>query len=178
MKKEAKKQGFTIIEVVLVLAIAGLIFLMVFVALPALQRSQRDTQRRDDMARLATVLTQYQSNNAGNLPAAGAVTNMTTLNRTGNPQGPQKLLNDYLNPSTETTNGFVDPDGTVYNLTITNNTSADTITRPNGFDHRIYINTRTHCDGENAAYAQSDNARDYTIVYKLESTGAYCSDNK
>lgn len=33
------KKGFTIIEVVLVLAIAGLIFLMVFLALPALQRS-------------------------------------------------------------------------------------------------------------------------------------------
>ena len=38
------KKGFTIIEVVLVLAIAGLIFLMVFLALPALQRSQRDSQ--------------------------------------------------------------------------------------------------------------------------------------
>ena len=36
------KKGFTIIEVVLVLAIAGLIFLMVFIALPALQRSQRN----------------------------------------------------------------------------------------------------------------------------------------
>ena len=63
------KQGFTIIEVVLVLAIAGLIFLMVFIALPALQRSQRDTQRRDDLARVATALTQFQTNNGGNLPA-------------------------------------------------------------------------------------------------------------
>ena len=39
-----KQQGFTIIEVVLVLAIAGLIFLMVFIALPTLQRNQRDTR--------------------------------------------------------------------------------------------------------------------------------------
>ena len=48
MKKHKyySKQGFTIIEVVLVLAIAGLIFLMVFIALPALQRSQRDAQRK------------------------------------------------------------------------------------------------------------------------------------
>ena len=37
-----KEKGFTIIEVVLVLAIAGLIFLMVFIALPQLQRSQRN----------------------------------------------------------------------------------------------------------------------------------------
>ena len=64
------KKGFTIIEVVLVLAIAGLIFLMVFVALPALQRSQRDTQRRDDFARLATAITQYQTNNNGKVPMA------------------------------------------------------------------------------------------------------------
>ena len=49
--KRTPRGGFTIIEVVLVLAIAGLIFLMVFIALPALQRSQRDTQRRDDIAR-------------------------------------------------------------------------------------------------------------------------------
>ena len=33
-----RKNGFTIIEVVLVLAIGGLIFLMVFIALPALQQ--------------------------------------------------------------------------------------------------------------------------------------------
>ena len=59
------KQGFTIIEVVLVLAIAGLIFLMVFVALPALQRSQRDTARRNDLARVDTSLVQYQTNNQG-----------------------------------------------------------------------------------------------------------------
>ncbi|OYX35483.1 hypothetical protein B7Z00_05080, partial [Candidatus Saccharibacteria bacterium 32-50-10] len=35
-KQELKQKGFTIIEVVLVLAIAALIFLMVFIALPAL----------------------------------------------------------------------------------------------------------------------------------------------
>lgn len=50
------KKGFTIIEVVLVLAIAGLIFLMVFLALPVLQRSQRDTQRKQDIAMVVTAL--------------------------------------------------------------------------------------------------------------------------
>ena len=44
-------KGFTIIEVALVLAIAGLIFLIVFIALPALQRSQRDNARRQFLAR-------------------------------------------------------------------------------------------------------------------------------
>ena len=36
MKKHKLYEGFTIVEVVLVLAIAGLIFLAVFLALPAL----------------------------------------------------------------------------------------------------------------------------------------------
>ena len=62
------KKGFTIIEVVLVLAIAGLIFLMVFLALPALQRSQRDTQRKNDASRLRAAITDYTSNNRGSLP--------------------------------------------------------------------------------------------------------------
>ena len=59
------KKGFTIIEVVLVLAIAGLIFLMVFLALPALQRSQRDTQRKQDVAMVVTALHNWKANNKG-----------------------------------------------------------------------------------------------------------------
>ena len=42
MAPQHYKKGFTIIEVVLVLAIAGLIFLIVFITLPAMQRGQRD----------------------------------------------------------------------------------------------------------------------------------------
>jgi prepilin-type N-terminal cleavage/methylation domain-containing protein len=61
--------GFTIIEVVLVLAIAGLIFMMVFIALPALQRNQRDIQRKNDVNRALAALQRYQANNKGNLPS-------------------------------------------------------------------------------------------------------------
>jgi prepilin-type N-terminal cleavage/methylation domain-containing protein len=65
-----KQKGFTIIEVVLVLAIAGLIFLMVFIALPALQRGQRDTQRRDDISRFISQLNSYATNNRGSIPTS------------------------------------------------------------------------------------------------------------
>ena len=68
MRQNTKsKKGFTIIEVVLVLAIAGLIFLMVFIALPALQRSQRNTQRRDDYSMLVTAINNYMASNNGKL---------------------------------------------------------------------------------------------------------------
>lgn len=61
-------KGFTIIEVVLVLAIAGLIFLMVFIALPALQRNQRDTARKNDVSTIASAVTTYSNNNRGTFP--------------------------------------------------------------------------------------------------------------
>lgn len=57
----ANKKGFTIIEVVLVLAIAGLIFAMVFIALPALQRSQRDGARKNDASTVAAAVNNYRS---------------------------------------------------------------------------------------------------------------------
>lgn len=63
--QNSTKKGFTIIEVVLVLAIAGLIFLMVFLALPALQRSQRDTERKQDVAMVVTALHNWKAANRG-----------------------------------------------------------------------------------------------------------------
>ncbi len=74
MNTRQQQQGFTIIEVVLVLAIAALIFLMVFVALPALQASQRDTARKNDASIVASGVTKYTSSEgkavAGTTPAA------------------------------------------------------------------------------------------------------------
>lgn len=54
-------RGFTIIEVVLVLALAGLIFLMIFLALPTLQRSQRDQQRRNDLSEFNAAVVSWQA---------------------------------------------------------------------------------------------------------------------
>lgn len=71
-KQELKQKGFTIIEVVLVLAIAALIFLMVFIALPALQRNQRDAARKDEIGKVASAVTTFQSNNRGLQPTKGS----------------------------------------------------------------------------------------------------------
>lgn len=65
----SKQKGFTIIEVVLVLAIAGLIFIIVFLALPQLQQSRRDTQRRDDIGKVTGALETYASSHDANYPA-------------------------------------------------------------------------------------------------------------
>lgn len=67
MNVQKQEKGFTIIEVVLVLAIAALIFLMIFVALPALQRGQRDTARKNDVNAIAAAINTNRSNNRGSL---------------------------------------------------------------------------------------------------------------
>ena len=64
-KLKQRKQGFTIIEVLIVLAIAGLILLIVFLAVPALQRNSRNTQRRNDVARELGAAQEVLNNNNG-----------------------------------------------------------------------------------------------------------------
>ena len=70
MNVQRNTKGFTIIEVVLVLAIAGLIFLMVFIALPALQRSQRDASRKTEVGTVVSAIQGYMSNNRNRIPTA------------------------------------------------------------------------------------------------------------
>lgn len=62
------RQGFTLIELMIVLAIAGLIISLVFVAASAAQRNGRDTTRRADAQKLATAIEQWSANNNGALP--------------------------------------------------------------------------------------------------------------
>ncbi|MDO4271420.1 MAG: type II secretion system protein [Candidatus Saccharibacteria bacterium] len=55
------QRGFTIIEVALVLAIGALIFLVVFLAVPALQRNQRNDARKRDQSIVAAAVAQFTS---------------------------------------------------------------------------------------------------------------------
>ena len=73
-KQITQRKGFTVIEVALVIAIAGLIFLMVFVALPGLRALQRDTQRRENMTAFIEAIKKYQQNNRGALPTGTPTT--------------------------------------------------------------------------------------------------------
>ena len=71
IKDDIKKKegGFTIVEVMIVLAIAGLILAIVFIAVPALQRNSRNTGRRADLGNLRAQFETWTSNNGGKLPS-------------------------------------------------------------------------------------------------------------
>ncbi|OYX44169.1 hypothetical protein B7Y94_00305 [Candidatus Saccharibacteria bacterium 32-49-12] len=173
MSKQSTNKGFTIIEVVLVLAIAGLIFLMVFIALPALQRNQRDTQRKNDMSRLQTAVANYTSANRGNLPA-----NTTA--------GWGSFTSQYLTVGSDT---FIDPSGansaqasTVTTYVITPQAAA---TLTGGFSDNgtsptqnvIYATPATVCSPTNSAATQTAGSRKVSFRMALEGGGYHCVNN-
>jgi prepilin-type N-terminal cleavage/methylation domain-containing protein len=80
-----KEKGFTLIEIVLVLAIAGLILLIVFLAVSGAQKARRDQQRKSDASRVLSQLEQYASNNGGLYPtSANLAASFTAKYITGN----------------------------------------------------------------------------------------------
>ena len=154
----SQKPAFTIIEVVLVLAIAGLIFLMVFIALPALQRNQRDTQRKNDIGRVLTALQSYQSNNRGSIPTSWE----------------SQLTTPYLRLDGDT---FTDPSGIDYRLTSRTVADGKPTRRINsaGDISMIFYYLNSKCDGENIVAA--DGANKVAFAALLEGGGIYCVNN-
>lgn len=193
MKKgDITKKGFTIIEVALVLAIAGAIFLMIFIALPALRTSQRDTGRRESVISAADNVKKYQSDNRGALP--GASDNITeesplTVNFSRDVSGKDPVATSwagfykkYLGEN------FIDPDGEEYQLLIMKCGAAkDSASCSTSVNDAIASHTDTFkdsnytmmfivqakCSGESVV--GTDNPRKLAIVYKLEGAGTYCS---
>jgi len=151
-----KEGGFTIIEVVLVLAIAGLIFLMVFIALPALQRAQRDTQRKNDLSRAQTAVNNYRSINRNALPT---VAEFNT-----------RVKEKYLKADSDK---FEDPTRGEYSFVA--GTGADTYPaykqagEPD--EAEIWVDLSTKCDGENVIDSA---ARSVALRMALEGGGVAC----
>ena len=81
--KQKREAGFTIIEVLIVLAIAALILLIVFLAVPALQRNSRNNSRNNDAAGLLAAVNDYVANNNGSLPTTCSGTTNVTFGTTG-----------------------------------------------------------------------------------------------
>mgnify|MGYP001145327182 CR=1 FL=1 len=118
-----KKEGFTIIEVLIVLAIAGLIMLVVFLAVPALQRNARNTQRSNDVASILGAVSEFTNNNNGLAPdtatVAGGTLTLTNAATTGANSVTTKL-GYYKNAGNVSISGSAAGSGT-------NSTTTDTV---------------------------------------------------
>lgn len=147
------RQGFTIIEVVIVLAIAGLIFAVVFIAVPQLQQGQRDSARDNEFNRFEAALTQFQSRNNGRLPDEGDSDEM------------DELVEEYMDGEFADPVGgdYGDPQGGFADLSFE--------------EGDYYYATGQICDADDEPTSTNAGPRNYAIVYPVEQGPDVCRDN-
>ncbi|MCL2174281.1 prepilin-type N-terminal cleavage/methylation domain-containing protein [Candidatus Saccharibacteria bacterium] len=162
---KSKQKGFTIIEVALVLAVAALIFLVVFLAVPALQRNQRNDAVRRDVANIVASVVAYTGNN--NAIINDGVITSTDSTPAGTPA-------DFLKYVDKTSNG-------VTTISVVGNGTGYTYTAPT--KGNIFIVVGYRCGNAPAATPSNTNAtaRSAAVVGVLELSGTsnyetYCED--
>jgi len=146
--QQRKQEGFTIIEVLIVLAIAGLILLIVFLAVPALQRSSRNTSRRNDVASILGAVSEYTNNTNGTFPASGTVSSAFST--------AQPSLGYYTTPA---------------NVTWVNQSSAIAPLDPGDLDKVVVANYAKCNAAGTAAVTQGATTRSVVAVYDVEGSG-------
>lgn len=159
MKKlQNESKGFTIIELLIVLAIAALIILIVLIAVPQLQRNQRNTARQSIVGRITTEINNYSGNNNGRIPVQADLPGFVTRYLEGvNIEDPQ--LGTTM-PVTYVASGLEAGVPAGANLP-----PVGTIFYHDGFT----------CDGESLVAA---NPRNFAIWTQLEGGAVYCLDNE
>lgn len=168
MVTNKKQRGFTLIEVILVLAVGSLIFAMAFIAYGQASKNRRDSQRRSDLGKIAQELENYASDNNGKYPAGDAAGQAASSF--------VQFLNDYV-PSIK------DPSSQkLYKEWLgndaANNTPGRIIYYPEQAGGFGYLNTNVKfCDNTTSFPSGSQSVRDYVIRMKLES-GEACKDSR
>ena len=76
-KLRKSQSGFSIVEVMIVLAIAGLIILVVFLAVPALNRNSRNTSIKQAVSSVGALIGEFRGSNSGKNPTTIAISNGT-----------------------------------------------------------------------------------------------------
>lgn len=165
-----RERGFTIIEVMIVLAIAGLIMVIVFIAVPQLQSNARDTRRRDLVSRVKAEMETYANNNGGIYP----------LNPTGSGTG---TVTDFY---TRYINGKVDikdpGSGNDIGVGTGGNYVAysSTVTLPaNPGDFQVVRGAKCNGEGVQASGTNTGtNTRVFAVLIGLDRAGTrFCVDN-
>ena len=82
-----KQSGFTLIEVVLVLAIGALIILMALLAFNGAQRARKDTARTNLVGTISASVEQYAANNNGTYPDAAGFAVLVSGSKWTDPAG-------------------------------------------------------------------------------------------
>ncbi len=159
----------------IVLAIAGLILAIVFIAVPQLQRNTRDNQRQNIVARLKSELESYAGNNQGKYPFAGVTPFPRNCSDLSGPGQCGDWESRYITGANPPVN-ITDP-STGSNTTVNISTSYAPITWAQG---QAWISVGNRCNGEGLQKGSGGdvNARSYALVIDLDRSNTfYCVDN-
>ncbi len=158
-----RSQGFTIIEVMIVLAIAALILLIVLLAVPALQRNSRNTAIKNDAASVIGGISEFKSSNTGKLPTGTGGTRSTYDN-----SGTITLNNTASSP----VNVKIQASDKVW---IRSSTSIYSTSPQPGW---LWIEFKTECTTHSVSghtiTSQASNAST-TIIYAVETSSGYAA---
>jgi len=156
--KAKREEGFTIIEVLIVLAIAGLILVIVFLAVPNLQRSARNNSRKNDASRISTAASDYVSNSNGQLPAAGNATVASTV------------LSDAGTLGQFTLTGGTAPGAGKFAI-VTGAKSLSALGTP--VDNAVLLDENAKCDTANPGATVTGTTRELALIYPVETTSGF-----
>ena len=151
MHKRLNNKGFTIVEVLIVLAIAGAILAAVLIAVPALQRSGRNSTARTAAQQLVSGVQEYEQANGGSAP-----TGMT-------PSAGSAQWNGAVGtqPVTSTISGTITP----------SSVSSGVVAAPGQGKVVAYIGYL--CNSSNSGASSSGaTANNIAIIYPIENGGA------
>jgi prepilin-type N-terminal cleavage/methylation domain-containing protein len=161
-KNTNNQQGFTIIEVLIVLAVAGLILMIVFQAIPTLQRNARNNERKQDVAALLESVSHFMLNNSGAMPEdCGGGGGQAECADTGGPLANTQLRN-YQDAAA----------GTQVEVIIRTQTSGSATDQVNPNDvSKVAVYNFQHCDLDNPGRGTATAAgfRDVVALYAVES---------
>jgi type II secretory pathway pseudopilin PulG len=197
-KAKSKKIGFTIIEIIIVMATVGVIMAIVFLAVPELIIMRRDSARRAYAQDVYQAMEEYYKNN-GAFPSCGTPTGCTGGGQNGAFRFLKNYMPDFTDPSTGLkyhTNNVVPANninGAAYAVTdlgrftttfYWNNPSSHSMLPGPG---QLYIANAHWCyktradkysvNGPIAGTRADNNPSNFAIVIYTERGGYYCLDN-
>ena len=160
ISKISNKKGFTIVETLIVLAIAALILMIVLIAVPDLQRSAQNSNIRTDAQNIASAIQTFEGNNQGLLPSSVKNNNGTikvtsssssssgsTIPATGHMQASTLIAAPTTGPQQETYSG--------------------------GNDTTIYVELNAECPSSSTGgqINPTPNQRGVAIIYPINAGG-------
>lgn len=149
-----KSEGFTIVETLIVLAIVGVMMIVVFLAVPALNRSSHNSGYKTDANNLLAAVSEYAGNNGGVLPTDQTSTD--NVKSSANTKSITVLNFGGANPAAAPTITY----GVTASSTVANLSSAVLV-------------TGVKCTATNSGMLTKTGAgtRSFSIVYAIETTG-------